>query len=65
MSRINLISSLKYVYLKQNILKANSNFQNIEMETNTFPASDHYYRILNHEKTSGIIKYRVTITTLL
>ena len=47
---INLISSKKYEYLKQNILKQNDCFNDILIETETFPDGEHYWKIINQEQ---------------
>lgn len=50
---INLLSSNHYSYLKQNLLKLNSNFTDIEIETQTFPDGEHYWRIKNPAQIQG------------
>lgn len=47
MSEINLLASNNYQYLKQNLLNLNPNFADIEIETQTFPDGEHYWRIEN------------------
>ncbi len=47
---INLLSSNHYSYLKQNLLKLNSNFADIKVETKTFPDGEHYWKIVDSEK---------------
>ena len=53
MFEINIISSSQYDYLKQSIMDTNKNFQNIEIETKTFPDGEHYFRIKDIEKIIG------------
>ena len=47
---INILSSKKYEYLKQNILKQEDCFNDIEIETETetetFPDGEHYWKLL-------------------
>lgn len=50
---INLLSSNHYAYLKQNLLKQNSNFTDIEIETQTFPDGEHYWKISNPQAIRG------------
>lgn len=47
---INILSSQKYEYLKQNILKQAIVFKNVEIETETFPDGEHYWKIVNPEQ---------------
>ena len=47
---INILSSQKYEYLKQNILKQAIVFNNVEIETETFPDGEHYWKIVNPEQ---------------
>lgn len=47
---INILSSQKYEYLKQNILKQATVFNNVEIETETFPDGEHYWKIVNPEQ---------------
>lgn len=47
---INILSSQKYAYLKQNILKQAECFKNVEIETETFPDGEHYWKIVNPEQ---------------
>ncbi len=49
---INILSSQKYEYLKQNILKQEDCFNDIEIETETFPDGEHYWKIINPEQLS-------------
>ena len=44
---MNLLSSIGYQYLKENLLKLNPDFNNINIETQTFPDGEHYWRIEN------------------
>lgn len=50
---INLLSSNHYAYLKQNLLKQNSNFTDIEIETQIFPDGEHYWKISNPQAIRG------------
>ena len=50
---MNLLSSADYEYLKQNLLKLNPNFNNIKIETQTFPDREQYWRIENPQDLSG------------
>ena len=50
---INLLSSNHYSYLKQNLLKLDSNFTDIEIETQTFPDGEHYWKITNPQAIRG------------
>ena len=50
MFKINLLSSNKYAYLKRNILKQEDCFNDIEIETETFPDGEHYWKIINPEQ---------------
>lgn len=47
---INILSSQKYEYLKRNILKQGTCFKNVEIETETFPDGEHYWKIVNPEQ---------------
>ena len=47
---INILSSEKYEYLKQNILKRVDCFNNVRIETETFPDGEHYWKIVNSEQ---------------
>lgn len=47
---INILSSQKYEYLKQNILKHGERFNDIKIETETFPDGEHYWKIVNPEQ---------------
>lgn len=47
---INILSSKKYEYLKQNILKQDETFNDIQIETETFPDGEHYWKIINPEQ---------------
>lgn len=47
---INISSSQKYAYLKQNILKQAECFNDIEIATETFPDGEHYWKIVNPEQ---------------
>ena len=47
---INILSSQKYVYLKQNILKLVEGFNDIEIATEIFPDGEHYWKIVNPEQ---------------
>ena len=47
---INILSSQKYAYLKQNILKQAECFNDVEIETETFPDGEHYWKIVNPEQ---------------
>lgn len=51
--QINLLSSKSYLPLKQNILKQSPLFQDINVETQTFPDGEHYYRLTEPEKIAG------------
>ena len=48
----NILSSKPYDYLKQILLKTGQ-FDNMDVETATFPDGEHYYRIMHPEKISG------------
>ena len=50
---INLLSSQKYDYLKQNLLKKSRKFKNVEIEQSRFPDGERYFRIKNVECISG------------
>ncbi len=50
MFKINLLSSKKYEYLKQNILKQGENFNDVQIETETFPDGEHYWKIVSPEQ---------------
>ena len=47
---INILSSQKYAYLKQNILKQAECFNDVEIERETFPDGEHYWKIVNPEQ---------------
>lgn len=47
---INILSSQKYEYLKRNILKQGACFDDVEIETETFPDGEHYWKIVNPEQ---------------
>ena len=47
---INILSSQKYAYLKQNILKQAECFNDVEIESETFPDGEHYWKIVNPEQ---------------
>lgn len=47
---INILSSQKYEYLKRNILKQGTCFNDVEIETKTFPDGEHYWKIVNPEQ---------------
>lgn len=47
---INILSSKKYEYLKKNILQIGTYFNDVEIETETFPDGEHYWKILNPEQ---------------
>ena len=47
---INILSSQKYEYLKRNILKQGTCFNDVEIETETFPDGEHYWKIVNPEQ---------------
>lgn len=47
---INILSSQKYEYLKQNILKQADCFNDIRIETETFPDGEHYWKIATPEQ---------------
>lgn len=49
----NLLSSNKYNYLKELILKQNKNFAAAEIFTETFPDGEHYWQIKNTDKIKG------------
>ena len=46
---INVLSSKKYEYIKQNILKQANCFNDIQIEYETFPDGEHYWKIINPE----------------
>lgn len=48
----NLLSSNNYAYLKQNLLQSGI-FNDVQIETATFPDGEHYFRIINSEQISG------------
>ena len=50
---INILSSKPYSYLKENILKNSDMFNNVNIETNTFPDGEHYWRIENPTQIQG------------
>lgn len=52
-SKINLLSSDKYNYLKQNMLEKCNDFVSVEIETKTFPDGEHYWKIADSEKLHG------------
>ena len=47
---INILSSQKYEYLKRNILKQGTCFNDVEIEAETFPDGEHYWKIVNPEQ---------------
>lgn len=47
---INILSSQKYKYLKQNILKQAEGFNDIDIATEIFPDGEHYWKIVNPEQ---------------
>ena len=49
---INILSAQSYDYLKKNLLKS-GNFNDIKVETKTFPDGEHYYRIVHSEQIAG------------
>jgi len=49
---VNILSSHPYDYLKRYLLKS-EHFDNIDIESKTFPDGEHYYRIIHPEKISG------------
>ena len=49
---INILSTKSYNYLKKNLLKS-GHFNDIGVETKTFPDGERYFRILNPEQISG------------
>lgn len=53
MSEINLLSTNNYRYLKQNLLRQNSDFIDVGIETQTFPDGEHYWKIENAEAIRG------------
>ena len=53
MNNIQILSSQNYQYLKKNILKLDDNIQNIDIETQTFPDGEHYWRIKNIQNISN------------
>lgn len=50
---INILSSNNYTYLKENILKKSSIFNEVFVETKTFPDGEHYWKIENPTKIQG------------
>lgn len=50
---INILSSLEYKYLKDNILKCSNIFCDIEIESQTFPDGEHYWRIKDSYQIQG------------
>ena len=51
--KVNVLSSAKYCYLKQNLLNANPSFRDIGIEYQRFPDGERYFRIKDCEKISG------------
>jgi len=49
---INILSSKSYNYLKKSLIKS-GRFNDIKIETKTFPDGEHYFRVLNPEQISG------------
>lgn len=47
---INILSSSTYAYLKKEILKHSEKFEDIHIETETFPDGEHYWRIADLHK---------------
>ena len=47
---INILSSKKYEYLKQNILNQGECFNDVKIESETFPDGEHYWKIVNPEQ---------------
>lgn len=50
---INLLSSNHYSYLKQNLLRLDSNFTDIAIETQIFPDGEHYWKVSNPQAIRG------------
>lgn len=50
---INILSSAKYDYLKNNLLKAEPSFAKLELYTEVFPDGEHYWRFVNPELIKG------------
>ncbi len=53
MTKINFFSSKNYEYLKNNLLKLSDNFNNIDIDTLTFPDGEHYWKIRNSQNIKG------------
>ena len=53
LTKINLLSSKNYEYLKNNLLKLSDSFNNIDIETQTFPDGEHYWKIENCNDIKG------------
>lgn len=50
---INLLSSNHYSYLKQNLLRLDSKFTDIAIETQIFPDGEHYWKVSNPQAIRG------------
>ena len=46
--KVNVLSSAKYCYLKQNLLNANPSFRDIGIEYQRFPDGERYFRIKDY-----------------
>lgn len=53
MPQINLLSSNKYAYFKENMLVKNEYFKNIDIKTETFPDGEHHWILQNVSKIKG------------
>ncbi len=53
MAKFNLLASPKYAYLKETILQNSDCFNDIAIETKTFPDGEHYWKIENPQKIAG------------
>lgn len=53
MSKINLLASKNYEYLKQNILKLGKDFVNVLVDSMDFPDGEHYWKIEDSHKIAG------------
>ncbi len=54
MPKINVLSSKNYAYFKKDMLKSNTNFQNINIKSETFPDGEHHWIIEKCSKIKGL-----------
>lgn len=53
MTKINLLATKNYEYMKNNLLQLNNEFENVNIYTEQFPDGEHYWKIENCEKIKG------------